>query len=506
MKTFFTMLIMMIIGSSFSYSQDRDYTMIMNRKEARPLAFRVDAIDSLYFTQEEVPDSLFQLGDEAFYYEEVKYDSLFRNDGFINYTGTINHYGEGFTYTDLIDISHSSYFEVFALMNNPYGGGISLYDTEGHFMSSIFNTVPDAPYGSNSHYRVVTDTLPQNTAMIRVQSAQNKVGEASVVFRHSTGPSIIFEHDPTDIKTATVKSTRLPISLELPDIRHFYTVNFRANVSAFDTLTITRGKNRYSGTIIQITNDSVFVILGDSKFQGYSHGLKINEVINVSLNVESKDNIYNTATLSVRTKGGINSRKIFFRGCCEGIIIDAIGELSNPYLDFYSEGLKKDVWLFGDSYLDYYADSTLLDGHLNISFDGYSGRAAYAALSSIKKALNYSCPKYIVWAMGMNDKESGAMNSSWLESTEEMLRLCQENDITPILCTIPNVPYISHTFKNEYIRTSGLRFIDICQVMGADESVYWHDGYLSDDLVHPSKLGATVLRRAMCENLPEIDY
>lgn len=90
MKTFCTMLIMMIIGSSFSYSQDRDYTMIMNRKEARPLAFRVDAIDSLYFTQEEVPDSLFQLGDEAFYYEEVKYDSLFRNDGFINYTGTIN--------------------------------------------------------------------------------------------------------------------------------------------------------------------------------------------------------------------------------------------------------------------------------------------------------------------------------------------------------------------------------------------------------------------------------
>ena len=107
----------------------------------------------------------------------------------------------------------------------------------------------------------------------------------------------------------------------------------------------------------------------------------------------------------------------------------------------------------------------------------------------------------------MNNGDSAtAINSSYLASVTEFLAICEEKNIIPILSTTPCTPTVNNSFKNEWVRNSGYRYIDFSRAVGGDEvGSAWYDGMLyTGDNVHPATPGAKALYAQFLVDFPEI--
>ena len=120
-------------------------------------------------------------------------------------------------------------------------------------------------------------------------------------------------------------------------------------------------------------------------------------------------------------------------------------------------------------------------------------------------ALNHGTPKYMIWCIGMNNGDSSsAINSTWKTYTELAISECEKRGIIPILATIPCTPTVNNTFKNTYIKSSGYRYIDFAESVGAEEAEStWIEGCLSSDNVHPTETGARLLYCRALQDFPE---
>ena len=137
---------------------------------------------------------------------------------------------------------------------------------------------------------------------------------------------------------------------------------------------------------------------------------------------------------------------------------------------------------------------------------GFPGRNTQSGLEDFKKALAHGTPKYAVWCLGMNNGDSDkGTNANWKNATEEFLEICEEKGIVPILSTIPNIPTVKNNFKNEYVKTSGHRYIDFAAAVGAETlGSPWTSGMLSGDNVHHAPSGAKALYEQVKKDFPEI--
>ena len=127
-------------------------------------------------------------------------------------------------------------------------------------------------------------------------------------------------------------------------------------------------------------------------------------------------------------------------------------------------------------------------------------------LDDLKKALNFGTPKFLVWGLGMNDLDTTtSANVQWKDSFDEVMSICKERGITLIAATIPNVPDRINSFKNQVVKTSGLRYIDFAKSVDAEEiGATWYTGCLSNDNVHPTIAGAKALASQVLVDFPEI--
>lgn len=144
--------------------------------------------------------------------------------------------------------------------------------------------------------------------------------------------------------------------------------------------------------------------------------------------------------------------------------------------------------------------------------DSKSGAGSLTQLNSLKTHLKYATPKYLVWAMGMNDKDTGdTYNANWKIALDEVVQICKEKGIELVLCTIPNVVkegYIN-TYKNRYVRTLAeeqdytlIDFADAVQL--SFESNEWKSGLIQDDDLHPNESGAQVLSIRAVTDFPRL--
>ena len=107
--------------------------------------------------------------------------------------------------------------------------------------------------------------------------------------------------------------------------------------------------------------------------------------------------------------------------------------------------------------------------------------------------------------MGMNNGDSPTtINENWLSAYNTLVKICTNNNINLILCTIPNTPSVNNSYKNAFIRNSGFSYIDLAEAVGSDISTSWYSGLLSTDNVHPSTTGDMMIAKFMCTQLPEI--
>ena len=144
-------------------------------------------------------------------------------------------------------------------------------------------------------------------------------------------------------------------------------------------------------------------------------------------------------------------------------------------------------------------------GFRNYMLDGFSGASSSDAVSSFNKDILLGTPKAIIWMLGMNDADSGAVNSTWKTAFDSMVSYCSNKGIQFICCTIPNVPDRDHTYKNTYIRNSGVRYIDIAVALGANTAnSTWYDGLLGLDNVHPTDSGAMYIALTLLNNIASL--
>ena len=145
---------------------------------------------------------------------------------------------------------------------------------------------------------------------------------------------------------------------------------------------------------------------------------------------------------------------------------------------------------------------------------GYPGSDASAQLLCFENLLKHGTPKYAAWCLGMNNNDIKGLNETWLKATKTFLKLCEQNDIVPILTTVPTTWHKNedgtlsvvreNRAKNEWVRNSGHRYVDFEKSVGADMGEGWYIGTLCSDDVHPTEEGAQVLAARFIADLPEI--
>ena len=272
------------------------------------------------------------------------------------------------------------------------------------------------------------------------------------------------------------------------------------------------GETSYGGSGIEISKDRFYsynyAAGRRTPLINEEHGIDISGKVTVRIKTDLR-----TAVVTIETaEERYVSTNFQWFGRNGAIFAKSVGaQLRNAKLEWTCEAYKNDVWLFGDSFFDttttyrwpYYM---VEDGITEVFLNGHPGRNTESALEDFKKAIEISIPEYVVWCMGMNDKDSEtAISSSYKKATDEMLAICEEYEITPILCTIPNVPDVINVHKNEWVKSSGYRYVDFAKAVNAEEKgSSWGEEMLGLDKVHPAPLGAEALYKQLKKDLADI--
>ena len=282
---------------------------------------------------------------------------------------------------------------------------------------------------------------------------------------------------------------------------------FTAKFDSFSGLRLGHGRTSYGGSYIELynTNVGIYQHTTTSNNSGqHPHGLTLSDFVTVVINVG-----VSTANITIFTStGSFTVNDVKWSGCNGEIFVESIDtEFTDCELKWTTSGAKERVWVFGDSYIGFednrWAGQMHKLGYKNWLACGFPGGQSTNELSSFKTLLTLGIPDTVIWCMGMNNGDNGAINSSWLYNVEEMIKLCKRNNIDLVLATIPSCPIVDNTYKNDWVRNSGYRYVDFNKAVGVS-GTNWYDGMLSTDNIHPTELGAKMLASRVCIDAPEI--
>ena len=311
-------------------------------------------------------------------------------------------------------------------------------------------------------------------------------------------------------KAESLSANEYLILEDSPNVRNSYVIQASAIVRTMGRLRISKGTGAYAAGIVDIDATNVYEYNPNNPtaYNTYEHGVDISDFIRITIKVDAMPmtaQITGKARLILESVGGRYEKEIMWNGGNNNVVfLNASANLGISELTMSVKG--KDVWYFGDSYLDFWTPFAYKMGANNILIDGFSGRASEAAYISLLREIQVNLPKKIVWGMGMNDGDSSdAVNATWKYYYEQLIILCNKYGIEPILVTIPNTPTFTNYYKNEIIRASGYRYLDIAAIVGANEKgSAWYSGLLSGDNVHPNSLGAEIIATHIVAQLAEI--
>ena len=214
-----------------------------------------------------------------------------------------------------------------------------------------------------------------------------------------------------------------------------------------------------------------------------------------------------TADITVNNEGRqFTVSRVFWQGRGETVSAEwTDGAFTDAGLVISCPDYRAETWAFGDSYFDYWVPEAVALGAENVLWDGCSGRASLRALDSLEEDLKHGLPKRILWCMGMNDPDDKtAVSKEWKTAYDAVREICDERQIEFIPVTIPNVPSRNHRLKNQIIRESGCRYVDLSRALGADTSEGWNRGLIGSDRLHPSEAGQAAIAKAVLNVLPEL--
>lgn len=289
---------------------------------------------------------------------------------------------------------------------------------------------------------------------------------------------------------------------DAPHVKKNVCITFRGDFTTFSGVRIGQGKNAYGGGFIEITPTQIIAYMTTSSISQYAsveHGLNISGFISVCIK---------NGSITVLTSPGSYTANISWSACNGDVFAESMGgAFSDCVLNWTTADLDSKVWVFGDSYLGMdasrWAGQMVSMGFENWLACGYPGGNSVAELNSLSKLLDLYTPDVVVWCLGMNNGDNGVVNSSWLECVERVIEMCETRNIEIVLSTIPTCPVVDNTYKNEWVKASGKRYVDFNKAVGVN-GTEWFEGMLSEDNVHPSVLGAKALCHRVLIDVPEI--
>ena len=281
-------------------------------------------------------------------------------------------------------------------------------------------------------------------------------------------------------------------------------------VNTFSTLEMGHGtKTNSPSSWIVVDNENITVYSTPSQKVTVAHGLTIKNIIQIIIEVDTNYK----AKITIVSNGEKYNTEQDWDGNIGNIFVKSVDtELADCDVSWTCKNYSSPIWAYGDSYFGMtnkarWIAQLLTNGYgTNMLIDGYPGRASDDAYNSLQATLKHGKPKYILWAMGMNNPDNdSSVNASWNEKFNAVKDLCTENDITLIGCTIPNTPTQFNSYKNNIVRNSGVRYIDFAKSVGAEHmGDSWYAGMLSSDNVHPTEKGAITLYLQALVDFPEL--
>lgn len=300
-------------------------------------------------------------------------------------------------------------------------------------------------------------------------------------------------------------------NLQFNNLFSDYVISFTGKITSFDEMKIGHGT---ACDYITIDTSKIYHYRGGNLAAEVPHGLTLTNNIQVTITVKA-ETVYR-AYIRVVSNGisfdyTIDSPDSWL-GNNGYVFVESYGSsLTECVFSFISTAYKFPIWAFGDSYFGHDADTRWVyylfnDGYNKILLDAFGGRGSSAAVTSLDEALKHGTPKYIFWALGMNDSDNAdSVNSDWKTAVDHVIDVCNKCNITPVLATIPNTPIVNNMFKNEYVKNSGYRYVDFASAVGAEEADSpWYSGMLASDNVHPKAPGALALYMQVLSDFPEI--
>ena len=445
---------------------------------------------------------------------------------YINHSGTISS-SEGLCCTDFLPYIPTEIKFKDLRYNANYISAIAFYDNNKSFIKALY----DFDESSEHTVQLVQlEDIPSNAAYIRMSSSMTFEPEVSLysfskVVEEVNSLRYIGFVPPS--KNGMIKADSASLnngenmSMYVPNIKNGKNISFCADVQAFESIDIRYGNDYayYRKGSIRIDSNDLIVYspnsVQDVELVRVAHGLTVSSFLYVQI----KGDVGGLATISISSSDGVFIKELSkgsFYGCVGDIVVSSNGStLSNCILCYGSPDLQEETWVYGDSYLDYWTVPAIDAGHNHFLNDGHSGRRTEEALVSFKKELEmHTPPKRVLWCMGMNNFDTDTeINAAYKSATDEMISICDSLGIEVILCTIPNCwnyntqgSSVRHTFKNQYIKDSGKRYVDVAHALGADRGVDvdWFEGLRQANDIHPSSLGAKILMQYIVSQVPEL--
>lgn len=360
---------------------------------------------------------------------------------------------------------------------------------------------------------VTAYTVPSGAASLRITTYSASVALKFVFVTRTTRSRRPKKYE-ANYKVSAESNNLIPNSaMQIPgkfDNKKNCAYSFYGEFTDFGALEIGHGKTEYGSVylVIDDTNITVYAYNGVA-FAQYPHGLSMSNFIAVLITVADTDTA--RADIIVMTDGGIFSQSnVVFFGSNGSIYAKSTNTMASVRFVYTIADLVKTVYIFGDSYIAL-ADNTkwpyyaINNGYNDMLLSGFGGATAQDEIVSFRNIMNLNNPKFLCWFLGMNNPDSGSVNANWLSATEEVAEYCDDNDITLILATIPNTPTVNNTYKNNWVKSSGYRYVDFADAVGAESAgSSWYTGMLSQDNTHPTTEGAKALWLRMVCDCPEI--
>lgn len=388
-------------------------------------------------------------------------------------------------------------------------------------------------YNSNKNYISTINnvsanteiTLPSNTAFVRL-SIRDYLWTNSMFSTTANFPSFYMPFGVKKIdksyldeskkqksyvaKGDLAENEKMYISDALCEVKATRRVCFACTFSEFVNVKV--GLENVLGVNvrgIKVTATQIIPYTDSTEGAAVSHGLTISNNLQVVLSVG-----VGTITAKLTSNGETYTAQnivIYPDTACRPYAL-AGGALTDCTLSQTFTNILSDKIYMGDSYSSMTSDKRWpyyinADGLAKYTiFDGFGGESSANSVTALRNILRTASPKFIVWALGMNDgsDSASAPSSAWVTGRDAFLSMCDEVGAIPVFGTIPTVPSVNNEKKNAWIRSSGYRFIDFAKAVGANSSGVWYSGMLDTDNVHPTEKGAKSLYAQALVDFPEL--